>query len=196
MIVYQSLIKPILDYILAILISLILLVPYTLVYIYLHFELGSPLFCQQRTGFDQRRFVLYKFRTMRDGVEEEVNRISKFGRWLRRLGIDEWPQLLNVLKGEMSLVGPRPLLPEYDALYSNHQKIRFRVKPGITGWAQVNGRNEISWMRRFELDVFYVRNIGFWLDLKILFRTIIKILFTDEAQKNEEVIMPKFDGSN
>ena len=142
-------------------------------------RLGPPiLFRQQRPGLYGRPFTLYKFRSMTDARDEQGNllpdgeRLTRFGKWLRSTSLDELPELFNVLKGHMSLVGPRPLLMEYLPLYTPEQARRHEVKPGITGWAQVNGRNAISWEEKFKLDVWYVDHVSFWLDLKILALTV------------------------
>jgi len=155
---------------------------------------GKPFFRQARPGFREAIFVLIKFRTMQDLKDMRENllpdeqRITPIGRFLRRTSLDEIPQLWNVLKGEMSLVGPRPLLIEYLPKYSSKQRQRHNVKPGITGWAQINGRNAISWTQKFEYDVWYVENISFLLDLKILFRTVIKV-----SQQQGITILDNFD---
>ncbi len=165
-------------------------------------NLGTPvLFKQVRPGKDGKPFQMIKFRTMKDAYDKEGNplpdseRLTPFGKKLRSTSLDELPELWNVLKGEMSLVGPRPLLMEYLPLYNERQSLRNRVKPGITGWAQVNGRNAISWEEKFELDAWYVENRSFWLDLKILFLTIKTVLKRDGISSSEEVTMPKFTGS-
>lgn len=141
--------------------------------------LGSPIFfCQQRTGLGGRTFRILKFRTMSDICDErgfllpDGQRLSRFGRWLRSTSLDETPELINVIRGDMSLVGPRPLLPKYLPLYSATQRRRHDVVPGVTGWAQVNGRNSVDWEKRFELDIWYVEHASLWLDLKILARTM------------------------
>lgn len=159
-------------------------------------------FRQERTGKDGKPFILIKFSTLRDILpgeeeyEDQQKRLTPVGKILRKLSLDELPQLFNVLKGEMSLVGPRPLLPEYLSLYSTEQKKRFQVLPGITGWAQIHGRNRISFTRRFEYDVWYVDNRSFWLDLKILLLTPLQVFKTREVFQNENTTMEKFDGTN
>jgi lipopolysaccharide/colanic/teichoic acid biosynthesis glycosyltransferase len=164
--------------------------------------LGSPvLFGQTRTGRYGLPFALYKFRTMRDAtspnaVESDAARLTPFGRWLRATSLDELPELWNVLRGEMSLVGPRPLLPEYLPLYSPRQARRHEVRPGITGWAQVNGRNALSWEARFELDVWYVEHRTMWLDIKILALTVGAVLARRGISAAGEATMPKFTGSS
>ena len=165
-------------------------------------KLGSPvLFRQHRPGKNGDSFEMMKFRSMLDSVEKDGNplpdevRLTKFGKFLRASSLDELPGLWNVLKGEMSLVGPRPLLVEYLPLYSKEQARRHEVRPGITGWAQVNGRNAISWDEKFDLDVWYVENQSFWLDLKILFLTVKKVFVREGISQEGQVTMEKFTGS-
>lgn len=185
-------------------IGLLLLAPTILVVSLLIWKkLGSPiLFRQIRPGKNGKPFQMIKFRTMLDAVDAQGNplpdseRMTPFGQFLRSSSLDELPGLWNVLKGEMSLVGPRPLLMEYLSLYSNEQYRRHDVRPGVTGWAQVNGRNAISWEDKFKLDVWYVDNRSFWLDLKILFLTVKKVLVRDGISGEGEVTMSKFTGSN
>ena len=170
--------------------------------ILVRWKLGSPiLFKQQRPGLHGKPFYLYKFRTMTDERDENGEllpdhlRLTPFGQFLRKYSLDELPQLFNVLKGDISLVGPRPLLMEYLELYTPEQARRHEVKPGITGWAQVNGRNAISWEEKFKLDVWYVDNRTFWLDIKILFLTVIKVLKKEGINQSEYVTMEKFVGN-
>ena len=165
-------------------------------------KLGSPvLFRQTRPGEDSKPFLMVKFRTMLNAVDTQGNslpdseRMTAFGHFLRSTSLDELPGLWNVLKGEMSLVGPRPLLMEYLPLYSKEQYRRHDVRPGVTGWAQVNGRNAISWDEKFKLDVWYVDNRSFWLDIKILFFTVKKVLVRDGISGGGEVTMGKFTGN-
>jgi lipopolysaccharide/colanic/teichoic acid biosynthesis glycosyltransferase len=165
-------------------------------------NLGSPvLFKQVRPGKDGKPFEMVKFRTMRDAVDAEGNplpdseRLTPFGNWLRSTSLDELPELWNVLKGDMSLVGPRPLLMEYLPLYSKEQYRRHEVRPGVTGWAQVNGRNALSWDEKFKLDVWYVENRSFWLDIKILLLTVKKVLVRDGISAEGQVTMERFYGS-
>lgn len=165
-------------------------------------NLGSPvLFKQVRPGKDGKPFQLVKFRTMRDAVDAAGNplpdseRLTPFGNWLRSTSLDELPELWNVLKGDMSLVGPRPLLMEYLPLYNAEQYRRHDVRPGVTGWAQVNGRNAISWEEKFKLDVWYVNNQTFWLDIKILWLTVKKVLVRDGISAVGEATMSKFTGT-
>jgi sugar transferase EpsL len=159
--------------------------------------LGKPvLFRQQRPGIDGRPFTIYKFRTMRGGnyVTRDEQRIPPFGAFLRRTSLDEFPELWNVLRGEMTLVGPRPLLLQYVDRYTPEQRRRQDVLPGITGWAQIHGRNEISWEERFALDGWYVDHRSFWLDLRILFLTITKVLKREGIAHSQHVTMPEFMG--
>lgn len=168
----------------------------------IHRKLGTPvLFRQTRPGKDGKPFQMIKFRTMLDAHDKHGNplpdeeRMTLFGGFLRSGSLDELPELWNVLKGDMSLVGPRPLLMEYLPLYSKEQYRRHEVRPGVTGWAQVNGRNAISWEDKFRLDVWYVDNRSFWLDIKILFLTVKKVLVRDGISGQGEVTMSKFTGS-
>lgn len=163
---------------------------------------GRVFFCQERPGLHQQPFHIIKFKTMTDNLDTngkllpDIERITQFGGWVRKLSIDELPQLINVLKGEMSLIGPRPLLFKYIPLYSREQLRRHEVRPGITGWAQVNGRNSISWTRKFELDIEYVNNISLALDIKIFFLTIKKIIIKEGVNQTENQPMFPFDGTN
>jgi lipopolysaccharide/colanic/teichoic acid biosynthesis glycosyltransferase len=165
-------------------------------------KLGGPvLFRQVRPGLHGRPFMMVKFRTMtddRDGDGElmpDALRLNAFGRFLRASSLDELPELWNVLRGEMSLVGPRPLLMEYLPLYSAEQARRHEVRPGITGWAQINGRNAVSWDERFRLDVWYVNHRSFWLDLKILWQTVRKVVVREGISAHGEATMPRFTGN-
>ena len=183
--------------------GLIVLSPVIAVVAYLiRKRLGSPvLFRQVRPGLGGKPFEMVKFRTMRDAVDADGNplpdseRMTDFGRFLRSSSLDELPELWNVIKGEMSLVGPRPLLMEYLPLYDAEQLRRHEVRPGVTGWAQINGRNALSWDEKFKLDVWYVKNQSFWLDLKIILLTIKKVLIKDGISAEGEVTMSKFTGS-
>ncbi|EKF9982463.1 sugar transferase [Vibrio cholerae] len=165
-------------------------------------NLGSPvLFRQTRPGLNGKPFEMIKFRTMRDAVDANGNplpdseRMTPFGDKLRNSSLDELPELWNVLKGEMSLVGPRPLLMQYLPLYSKEQARRHEVRPGVTGWAQINGRNAISWEEKFKLDVWYVDNRSFWLDLRVLLLTVKKVIFKEDISAEGEVTMPPFKGN-
>ncbi|ULL13911.1 sugar transferase [Paenibacillus sp. H1-7] len=165
-------------------------------------KLGSPvIFKQQRPGLHGKPFSLYKFRSMNDARDSEGKllpdsvRLTPFGQFLRKYSLDEFLQLINVIKGELSLVGPRPLLMDYLPLYTEEQSRRHLVRPGITGWAQVNGRNEISWEEKFKLDVWYVDNQSFLLDLKILALTFVKVIKTEGVSHQNHVTMERFSGS-
>lgn len=165
-------------------------------------KLGSPvLFKQTRPGKDGEPFEIYKFRTMTDERDAhgellpDAERLTDFGKTLRKLSIDELPQLLNVLKGDISLVGPRPLLMQYLPLYNEHQKRRMEVRPGITGWAQVNGRNNISWEEKFDLDVWYVDHQSFILDLYIIYLTVVKVFKQSDISQDGHATVPAFTGT-
>lgn len=164
-------------------------------------ELGSPvLFRQVRPGLHGKPFEMVKFRTMKDATDKEGNalpnseRLTEFGKKLRASSLDELPELWNVLKGDMSLVGPRPLLMEYLPLYNAEQAKRHNVRPGVTGYAQVNGRNSLSWEDKFKLDTWYVEHQSFWLDMKILLKTVKKVIIKDGINQSEEVTMTRFTG--
>ncbi|TXC92427.1 sugar transferase [Metabacillus litoralis] len=166
-------------------------------------KLGSPiLFKQVRPGLHGSSFYFYKFRTMTSERDEngvmlpDHQRLTYFGKFLRKYSLDEFPQLFNVLKGDISIVGPRPLLMEYLPLYTDEQKKRHDVKPGITGWAQINGRNSISWEEKFELDIWYVQNQSFLLDMKILILTVGKVLKSEGINQQGNATIEKFKGSN
>lgn len=172
-----------------------------LVGILIRFQIGSPItFRQTRPGLNGKPFLMVKFRTMLNAVDAQGNplpddqRMTRFGSFLRSASLDELPELWNVLKGDMSLVGPRPLLMEYLPLYSPEQARRHDVRPGVTGWAQVNGRNALSWDEKFKLDVWYVDNQSLWLDIKILFMTVKKVLVREGISGEGEVTMSKFTG--
>lgn len=195
--------KRVFDFFLALL-ALVILWPVMLfVALLIYFSMGSPLiFSQQRPGLKGRPFYIYKFRTMT--LSKDANgelladdlRLNWLGKALRSLSLDELPQLFNVLKGELSIVGPRPLLMEYLPLYSSRQMRRHDVKPGITGWAQVNGRNALSWPEKFELDVWYVEHQSFWLDMKIIMMTIQKVFRRDGINQEGQATMSKFTGND
>lgn len=198
---YQKLFKQIIDFMLALL-GLLLLSP-ILVIVWLCLLIannGKPFFFQSRPGKGAKLFKIIKFKTMNDRKDANGNllpdhlRLTKVGTFVRKTSLDEIPQLLNVLKGEMSLIGPRPLLPAYLPLYSTEQKRRHEVKPGITGWAQVNGRNAISWTAKFQLDVWYVDNLSFGLDFKIILLTLKKVLVREGISSATSVTMEKFTG--
>lgn len=163
---------------------------------------GKPFFFQARPGLNERIFKIIKFKTMNDKKDAQGNllpdadRLTKIGAFVRKTSLDEIPQLINVLKGDMSLIGPRPLRTYYLPLYNEVQKTRHTVRPGITGWAQVNGRNAISWTKKFELDVYYVNNISFALDLKIFFLTIKKVIVREGIAADGQATTEAFNGSN
>ena len=172
------------------------------VYLLLMLSQNSAFFTQDRPGKNGKVFKLIKFKTMSDKRDAQGNllpdaeRLTKVGKWVRSTSLDELPQLINVLKGDMSLIGPRPLLIKYLPLYSETQKRRHEVKPGITGWAQVNGRNAISWNKKFEYDVWYVDHLSFLLDCKIVWRTIKKVIIREGISSDTSVTMEPFNGNN
>lgn len=184
--------------------ALIILLPVLITIVFLvRTKLGSPIFfIQERIGKGNKHFKMIKFRTMRDETDKEgkelpdSERLTKLGKILRALSLDEIPELLNVIKGDMSLVGPRPLLVEYLGKYSKEQLRRHDVLPGITGWAQINGRNSISWTEKFKLDLWYKDNWSLYLDFKILFLTLYKVIKSDGINQDDKVTMEYFNGSN
>lgn len=199
---YASFFKRIIDFILSGCAILILGLPLLIVALLIRIKLGSPvLFKQRRPGKDGKIFEIYKFRTMTDARDKEGNllpdneRLTDFGKLLRSTSIDELPEIINIFKGDMSIIGPRPLLEEYLPLYNEEQAHRHDVRPGLTGWAQINGRNTISWEDKFRYDVEYVRNISFMFDLKIFFLTIKKVFVREGINASAEVTMEKFEGS-
>ncbi len=175
---------------------------FAVLWVTIRIRMGRPVvFRQRRGGFANAAFEFYKFRTMTDerdlstgNLLPDAVRLTAFGRWLRESSLDELPQLWNVLLGDMSLIGPRPLLAEYLPLYDRRQRRRHDVRPGITGWAQVNGRNALSWEKKFELDVWYVDHWSLWLDCRILARTVLVALDRSGVDQSKEVTMPKFTG--
>ena len=194
--------KRLIDLVCAFLGLIVMALPLAGVAMLVRARLGSPiLFRQTRPGLGGRPFEMLKFRTMtaeRDSqgrLRSDSERITDFGRWLRETSLDELPELWNVFKGDMSLVGPRPLLMEYLALYSPRQGRRHEVRPGITGWAQVNGRNALSWQQKFELDVWYVENRNLWLDIRILWLTLRSVVRREGISAAGEATMPAFTGS-
>jgi len=193
-------VKRIFDITLTLIGALLLSPVFLLVALMVKNKLGSPLFFKQvRPGLNGNLFNMHKFRSMTNECDKDGKllsdeaRITKFGKFLRSTSLDELPGLWSVLKGDMSLVGPRPLLVEYLPLYSENQSRRHEVKPGITGWAQVNGRNAISWEQKFQYDVWYVDHQSLWLDIKIIWLTVKKVLVRDGVSPQGEVIMPRFD---
>lgn len=199
---YKFYVKFLIDFTAA-LIGLLLLSPiFIVVTLGLFFaNQGKPFFFQLRPGKNEQLFKIIKFKTMNDRKDEngnllpDVNRLTKVGKFVRKTSLDELPQLINVLKGDMSLIGPRPLLPEYLPLYNETQRKRHEVKPGITGWAQVNGRNAISWEQKFEYDVWYVKNISFVLDCKTVFLTIKKVIKREGITAENSVSAEAFKGN-
>lgn len=189
------------DFILSFLALVVLTPVFLIVSVVLFFSnQGKPFFFQRRPGKNERIFLLVKFKTMNDSRDSngellpDEKRITRFGKFIRKTSLDEIPQLFNVLKGDMSLIGPRPLLIEYLPLYNGRQKRRHEVRPGITGWAQANGRNAISWEQKFEYDVWYVENLNFILDVKIIGRTIKKTLKSEGISQQGHATMPVFKG--
>lgn len=199
---YKNYLKSLFDFITA-LVGLIVLSPlFILVTVSLFFaNQGKPFFFQIRPGKNEKIFKIIKFKTMNDKKDSDGNllpdadRLTKIGNFVRKTSLDEIPQLINVLKGDMSLIGPRPLLPEYLPLYNESQRRRHEVKPGITGWAQVNGRNAISWKQKFEYDVWYVENVSFLLDCKIVFLTIKKVFKREGITSENSVSAEAFKGN-
>ena len=198
---YTNQIKPFFDFF-ASFFGLLLLLPFFVIITFLLAIAngGNPFFVQCRPGLNQKIFKIIKFKTMTDKTDangnllSDADRLTKFGAFVRKTSLDEIPQLLNVLKGDMSIIGPRPLLTQYVHLYSDFQNRRHEVKPGITGWAQVNGRNAISWDKKFEYDVFYVNHCSFWLDITILFKTIIKVIKSDGITAADAATIEPFEG--
>ena len=194
--------KRLIDILVAFLALLVLLLPLILLACLVAYKVGRPIFFSQtRPGLQGKPFCMIKFRTMSNELSAnghllpDAQRLSGFGGFLRASSLDELPELWNVLKGDMSLIGPRPLLMEYLPLYNESQARRHEVRPGITGWAQVNGRNTLSWDDKFKLDVWYVDNQNMWLDLKILFMTVRKVLVQDGITAEGEATMPRFTGN-
>ena len=199
---YKNIIKPIFDFSLAI-IGILLFSPlFVILTIILYFaNRGQPFFFQLRPGKGGKLFRIIKFKTMNNkrdtggNLFPDAERLTKIGELIRKTSLDEIPQLLNVIKGEMSLVGPRPLLPSYLELYNDFQKRRNEVKPGITGWAQINGRNHISWEKKFKYDVWYVDHVSFWLDFKILIITILRVIKSEGINEEGQATSEEFKGN-
>lgn len=199
---YHQLLKPLFDVSVAI-IALILLSPLFIVItiLLLIANNGKAFFLQPRVGKDERIFKVIKFRTMNDARDRngellpDADRLTPVGKFIRKTSLDEIPQLLNILKGDMSLVGPRPLLVEYLELYNEEQRTRHNVMPGITGWAQVNGRNSIDWSQKLSMDAWYVRNISFLLDMRIIFLTVAKVLKSEGINAEGSATVEKFRGN-
>ena len=199
---YKNYFKRVVDFTMA-LVALICLSPiFIIITIGLFFaNQGHPFFLQSRPGKRERIFTIVKFKTMNDMKDDAGNllsdaeRLTKIGTFVRKTSLDEIPQLINVLKGDMSLIGPRPLLTSYLPLYNEFQKRRHDVRPGITGWAQINGRNAISWKEKFEFDVFYVENVSFLLDLKIILTTVMNVIQSKDINQADHATISKFDGN-
>lgn len=201
---YKNFIKRLLDFFIVLSVLLVIWPILLVITIWLHFanKGAGAFFTQERPGKDGKIFKVIKFKTMNDARDAEGNllpdevRLTKVGKFVRSTSIDELPQLINVLKGDMSIVGPRPLLPQYLPLYSPEQARRHEVRPGITGWAQCHGRNAITWAEKFKLDVWYVDNISFWTDVKVVFVTAKKVLFREDINSATAATMEYFDGTN
>ncbi|MBM0637136.1 undecaprenyl phosphate N,N'-diacetylbacillosamine 1-phosphate transferase [Campylobacter sp. VicNov18] len=199
---YENVLKRIFDFTLAFLLLVLFSPVILLIALVLKISQGTVVFTQERPGLNEKIFKIYKFKTMSDEKDEkgvllsDELRLKTFGKILRTLSLDELLQLFNILKGDMSFVGPRPLLVEYLMLYDEEQKLRHKVRPGITGWAQINGRNAISWSEKFKLDVYYIRHISFYFDLKIMFLTVLKVLKRTGVSKEGHATTEKFNGKN
>jgi len=200
---YKNVIKRVLDFMLSFSLLILIFPIIFIVGIILSIQnQGNPFFVQERPGKNKKRFRIIKFKTMTDEKDKQGKllpdneRLTKWGSFIRKTSLDELPQLFNVLTGDMSLVGPRPLLFKYLPLYSDEQKRRHDITPGITGWAQVNGRNTISWTKKFEYDVYYVDNISFLFDVKILWLTLLKVLIREGVNQSNERPMQPFNGKN
>lgn len=199
---YISFSKRLLDFVLSLL-ALIVLSPLLLIIaILVRIKLGAPIiFKQERPGRDEKIFTLYKFRTMTDKRDSDGNllpdeiRLTKFGKLLRSTSLDELPELVNIIKGDMSIVGPRPLLVRYLPLYNDKQKHRHDVRPGFTGYAQVNGRNAISWEEKFDLDIYYVNHVSFFMDVKIVIKTVKTVIFREGITSDTSSTMEEFKGA-
>lgn len=200
---YKKILKRIFDICISVILLILLSPIFILLALCIYLALGRPIIFEQiRPGLDSKLFTILKFRSMAYKIDDEGNplhdvfRLTRFGKLLRSTSLDELPELWNVIKGEMSLVGPRPLLVEYLPLYSQHQLRRHEMKPGITGWAQINGRNELSWEERLDLDIWYIDNWSFALDLKILLITVAKVMRRDGISQSGHVTMQPFTGSS
>lgn len=200
---YRFFLKRVIDFLIA-LIAVILLSPvFIVVTILLYFaNQGKPFFIQARPGLNEKIFNIIKFKTMNDKKDNQGNylpdseRLTPIGSFIRQTSLDELPQLINVLKGDMAIIGPRPLLPQYLSLYNESQKRRHNIRPGITGWAQVNGRNAISWTMKFELDIWYIDNVSFATDCKVMFLTLKKVVKKEGINQAEQATVEAFKGNN
>ena len=200
---YLNFFKPLIDFLVALVAFIVFLPVFLLVAVVLLVaNKENPFFLQLRPGKDEKLFRIIKFKTMSNAKDSNGNllpdseRLTPVGSFIRKTSLDEIPQLLNVLKGDMSLVGPRPLLPEYLDLFNENERLRHRVRPGITGWAAVNGRNTISWKKKFEYDVWYVKNVSFLLDLKIIGRTFLKVVKSEGINMENVATTEPFNGHN
>lgn len=201
---YKNFIKRFIDFFIVLSVLMVIWPILLIITIWLHFanKGAGAFFTQERPGKDGKIFKVIKFKTMTDEMDAEGNllpdevRLTKVGKFVRSTSIDELPQLINVLKGDMSIIGPRPLLPQYLPLYSPEQARRHEVRPGITGWAQCHGRNAITWTEKFKLDVWYVDNISFWTDIKVVFITAKKVLLREDINSATAATMEYFDGTN
>jgi len=201
--VYKFFFKRVIDFLIA-LVGLILLSPvFIIVMVLLYFaNQGKPFFLQARPGLNEKIFNIIKFKTMNDKKDGQGNylpdseRLTRVGSFIRQTSLDELPQLINVLKGDMAIIGPRPLLPQYLSLYNKSQRRRHNIRPGITGWAQVNGRNAISWTMKFELDVWYIDNVSFATDCKVMFLTLKKVIKKEGINQADQATVEAFTGNN
>ncbi|WP_303207514.1 sugar transferase [Bacteroides oleiciplenus] len=201
---YSCFLKRLIDFVIVFFVLAVIWPILLFMAIWLHFanKGAGTFFTQERPGKNSKIFKVIKFKTMTDERDEDGNlmpdekRLTRIGKFIRSTSVDELPQLINVLKGDMALIGPRPLLPQYLPLYTKEQARRHNVRPGITGWAQVNGRNAISWTKKFELDVWYVEHCSFLLDLKIIFLTIKKVFVREGISSDTSVTMEPFNGNN
>ena len=200
---YKFFLKRVIDFLIA-LIGLVLLSPvFIVVMVLLYFaNQGKPFFLQARPGLNEKIFNIIKFKTMNDKKDGQGNylpdseRLTRIGSFIRQTSLDELPQLINVLKGDMALIGPRPLLPQYLSLYNESQKRRHNIRPGITGWAQVNGRNAISWTMKFELDIWYIDHVSFATDCKVMFLTLKKVIKKEGINQADQATVEAFTGNN
>ena len=197
--IYKKYLKRVVDLVTSLIFFICFFWLYILLALLVKLKLGSPvIFKEERPGLNEKIFTMYKFRTMTDEKDKNGNllpdkdRLTKFGRFLRSTSLDEIPELWNVLKGEMSLVGPRPLLVSYLSKYNKYEKRRHEVRPGITGWAQINGRNNTTWADRFKNDIYYVENLSFMLDIKIIIQTFLKVVRRKDINQSENVTMENF----
>lgn len=199
---YKLFIKRLLDFILSLLALIVLSPILFIVALLVKIKLGSPvIFKQERPGKNEKIFILYKFRTMADvkdrygNLLSDENRLTKFGKFLRSTSLDELPELINIIKGDMAIVGPRPLLVRYLPLYNNKQKHRHDVRPGFTGYAQVNGRNALSWEEKFDLDIYYVNHLSFFMDIKIIIKTVKTVILREGISSETSSTMEEFRGT-